>query len=356
MKLVPWEQFAVLPSVSLFETLQKIDGLEGRPCIVVDESATCLGVVTQGDIRRAILAGLSVEDPVESCLKPFESILLGTEPASVGKKLTETKIDFLPALDARGAVKGVWIAQASGSSLDEEVPVLVMAGGRGSRLRPLTDKLPKPLIKLGEKTLIERAIEVCEKRGFSRFFISVGYQKAQIVRHLNTLKQSSRSTTFLTEDQPLGTAGPIGLVDDSDLTDLLVVNADVVHDVDLRELVRQHRDRGADLTMCVRAYSYSVPFGVVTLDGLSVKGVEEKPEVSMLVNAGIYVVGRAIVDSVQPNIQLDMPTLIESARLKGLKIDAFFIHEYWLDVGTPENLAVAQRDLENRRLPNHGSS
>jgi len=250
----------------------------------------------------------------------------------------------VPALDTDGCVVGLLL-------LDELITpsvisnfVILMAGGEGRRLLPLTASQPKPMVSVGGKPILETVVDRCRSAGFQDIFISVNYLKHQIMDHFGDGSRWNLKVRYLEEEQPLGTAGPLGLLPSRPDEPVIVINGDVLSRVDLPGLLRFHREHGAAATLCVRAYETQIPFGVVMVDGIHMQSFEEKPVLTHFVNAGVYVLNPEILDLLPAGQLFDMPQLLALAKDSGQNVAVFPIHEYWLDVGTLSALDQAKGD------------
>lgn len=342
--------FCIDSSATVRHALEKINNQSGQPCLILASDGRCMGIVTDGDIRRFLLNGKSLEDCVALLSSDFFSTGDEASADDVERLLRMHKIQHLPVLDDDDRLVGIWVEKADNNFTKHGVPVLILAGGKGARLHPLTLSQPKPLIKVGEITLLDRALEKCVADGFSDFYLSVNYLKDQVIGHLRESQFSSQSITFVEEDIPLGTAGPVGLLPPESKGDLLVVNADVIHNVDLGKMVEAHQESGAVMTVAVRLHQTTIPFGVVEVEDSRIVRVTEKPTFNFPVNAGMYVLSQQVREMVPPGIPLDMPDLIEMAIGEGLRVTSFLAHEYWLDVGTHESLAIAESEIDKWNL------
>jgi NDP-sugar pyrophosphorylase family protein len=227
-----------------------------------------------------------------------------------------------------------------------ENPVLVMAGGMGTRLQPLTKDVPKPMLKVGSKPILETIVVQLVDAGFQNLFISVCYMGEVIRRHFGNGQTWGINIEYLEEDKPLGTGGALKLLPANiSKAPLLVMNGDILTKVNFRRLLEYHSEQKADLTICVRSYDFQVPYGVVEIDKNRVKSLQEKPIQSFFVNAGIYVVDNEINLRIKSNTAIDMPDIINQHIDAGRNISAFPIHEYWLDIGVMEQYKKAQRDI-----------
>ena len=342
--------FCIDSRSSVRHALEKINNQSGQPCLILGGDGRCLGIVTDGDIRRFLLDGKSLEDSVTLLSSGFHSTGEGTSADEAERLLRMHKIQHLPVLDGDDRLVGIWVEQRENKFTKHGIPVLILAGGKGARLHPLTLSRPKPLIKVGEITLLDRALEKCVADGFSDFYMSVNYLKDQVIGHLGESHFSSESITFVEEEVPLGTAGPVGLLPPDSYGDLLVVNADVIHNVDLGKMVEAHQESGAGMTVALRLHQTTIPFGVVEVEDNRIVRVTEKPTLNFPVNAGMYVLSQQVRDMVPAGIPLDMPDLMEMAISEGLLVSSFLAHEYWLDVGTHESLAIAESEIDKWNL------
>lgn len=350
LRKVEHGSFCVESHVPVRYALEKINSQSGQPCLIVDGEGRCLGIVTDGDIRRFLLDGNSLEESLASLAADFHWVDEDDSAEDAEKLLRSNRIQHLPVLDSEKRVVGMWVERPEGESPENLRPVLILAGGKGARLHPLTLSRPKPLIKVGDITLLDRALEKCVSDGFRNFYLSVNYLKDQVIDHLGESNSSAHQVTFVEEDTPLGTAGPVGLLPPESHGDLLVVNADVIHNVDLGKMLESHQESGAAMTVAVRLHQTTIPFGVVEVEGTQIVRVTEKPTLNFPVNAGMYLLSQDVRDMVPRGVALDMPDLIEMAIGEGLMVSSFLAHEYWLDVGTHESLAVAESEIDQWNL------
>lgn len=344
-----WENTLVLPSASIVEV---IEILENLPCIkivlVVEQNGCLMGTVTDGDIRRAILHDISLSSPIGD--------IMNTSPITGNIKDTEKKrqkimkhhhIFFLPILD--DCKKVVDISGVNACPVLEELDnlAILMVGGRGVRLQPLTDTCPKPLLKIGDKPIIERIIDYLKQFGFRRFILSVCYQSHMIEAYFGNGSRFGVEISYVTEKRQMGTAGALKLLPEIPNLPFLVMNGDILTKMSIRHLLDFHENSGCKATMCVCEQILKVPFGVVELNGQRIVAIEEKPQKKILVNAGIYVLEPQILNFVPSNVFYDMTTLFEEIISNGVSAAAFPIHEYWLDIGIPDNLQQAKTHFKN---------
>jgi dTDP-glucose pyrophosphorylase/predicted transcriptional regulator len=341
-----WKNVLVKPSCTLRDVLEIINNEALRVALVVDDNDCLLGVVTDGDVRRALLAGICLEDNIINVMNKKPTV---TEVGTCKRKLVEImekqQILAIPVVD-NGVVVGLHTLQESLSPNKVENPVFIMAGGFGTRLRPLTNNCPKPLLKVGEKPILEVTLLNFIKSGFINFYISTHYMPEMIRNHFGDGSKWGVSITYVHEENPLGTGGALGLLP-ADLPDLplIMMNGDVLTNVDIQKLLAFHLHEAADATMCVREYEYQVPYGVIQGENGQISSMVEKPVQLYHINAGIYVINPNIIEQVGPDTVIDMPTLLESHIDKQGKVMMFPIHEYWLDIGRMEDYKRAQSDV-----------
>jgi dTDP-glucose pyrophosphorylase/CBS domain-containing protein len=337
--------------------LQVINETAKGIALVVNEDQRLLGTITDGDIRRAILAGMDMALPVSELLKRKPGTLyprptsaqLGTDRSELLRMMQERRIRQLPLLDEDGRV--VDLVMLDDLVPDEVIPVqaVIMAGGLGTRLRPLTDDLPKPMLPVGGRPLMEQVIGQLRDAGIRRVCVSTHYKAEKIREHFGDGRDFGVEISYLAEDQPLGTAGALSLMTPSK-EPLLVVNGDILTRVDFRAMLKFHREHQAHLTVGVRQYGLRVPYGVVEHDGPRVTGIREKPLLQFLVNAGIYLLEPEAHRHIPSGQHFDMTDLIPRLLDNKLAVVSFPIIEYWLDIGEHAEYTRAQMGAQSGQL------
>ncbi|MGY5796053.1 nucleotidyltransferase family protein [Rheinheimera faecalis] len=343
-----WKNILIKPDQPIRDALQLIDSESLRIALVVDDELRLLGVVTDGDVRRGLLKNLSIISPVSMVMntKPLTA-KLGTARKELVKFMEKEQLLAIPLME-EDKVAGLETLQRVGQYSKYQNPVFLMAGGFGTRLRPLTDNCPKPLLKVGDKPILEIVLNSFIKAGFVNFYISTHYLPEMIREHFGDGSKWNVKISYVHEELPLGTGGALGLLP-ADIPDLplILINGDVLTNVDFERVLEFHNKHQAAATMCVRDYEYQVPFGVINGDGNKIISMVEKPVQRFFVNAGIYVVSPQIRRSVQQNSRIDMPTLLEQFIAQQHNVLMFPIHEYWLDIGRIEDYNRAQTDIMN---------
>jgi dTDP-glucose pyrophosphorylase/CBS domain-containing protein len=341
-----WEKAIIHPDTSIWEAMQIINATDMQIALVNDEQSRLVGVITDGDIRRGLLEAISLNEPV--------NLIMNRNFTSVGRNFSREEILSLmklkalrqiPVLDDQGRVVDLKILTELIQLPPRDNWVMLMGGGLGTRLRPLTDDCPKPLLKVGNKPVLETILENFIEFGFQKFYISVNY-KAKMIE--NTLGDGSRwgvSIRYLREERPLGTAGALGLLPERPELPLIVMNADVLSKVNILHLLDFHQCHQAIATMGICEYHFQVPYGVVKTDRHRLIGIDEKPRQRFFVNAGVYILEPAVLDFVPRDAKLDMTSLFERLIDQGYATTAFPIWEYWVDIGGPADLERANDEF-----------
>jgi dTDP-glucose pyrophosphorylase len=340
-----WKKILVSSSSNIQDVLKVIDSESLQLALVVDLNNRLLGTVTDGDIRRALINGVPLSNPISDIMFTTPTVVnCSTSKGQLLALMNAKQLNSIPILD-NGIVVGLETIHHITQKAKYDNPVFLMAGGFGTRLKPLTDHCPKPLLKVGDKPILETVLLSFVKSGFHNFYISTHYLPEMIKEYFGDGEKWGVSINYVHEEQPLGTGGALGLLP-KDLPDLPVImmNGDVLTKVDLEALLAFHNKNAANATMCVREYEYQVPFGVIESEGNKIKSMVEKPMQRFHVNAGIYVVGRKIIEQVNNNEVVDMPTLLE--RYLDKSVLMFPFHEYWLDIGRIDDFNRAQIDIQ----------
>lgn len=337
---------SVSPSAPLSEAIAIVNGAGLQVALVVGADGKLEGLLSDGDIRRAMLGGKSLTDPTSSAMQTNPITLVGNPVAGLAMKLMRSKgVNHIPFIDSDGKPTGII------TSLDfirhrhsADAIVVIMAGGRGLRLGKMTDSRPKPMLEVGKKPVLEIIVEHCVEFGLREIYISVGYLSEQIMQYFGDGSEWGCAIHYLEEAAPLGTAGSLSLLPKGMDGPILVLNGDVLTTTNLGSFLEFHNEVGAAMTLGVREYSMQVPFGVVEVENSRVIGVREKPAISRLVNAGCYVLNSEILQYIEADTFLDMPDLIGRLLESDYLISAFPLHEGWIDIGSPETLSLARKE------------
>lgn len=343
-----WQNILVRPDVPLEEAIAVLDRGGLRIALVVEGNGVLCGTLTDGDIRRALLRHVPMTSPVKEvmCGKPHVAGS-GWSKDKILTVMEDLELLQIPVVDGDNRVVGLETLHGLMERRTVRNPVFLMAGGFGTRLRPLTNECPKPLLKVGNKPILELILESLVNAGFYRFFISTHYLPEMIQEHFGDGSEWGVNIEYVHEEEPLGTGGALGLLpkEKMDLP-LLMMNGDLLTTVNYRGLLDFHEEHGSVATMCVREYEHQIPYGVVQTDGTYIRSMEEKPVQKCFINAGIYVVSPGLVKEVNPGERIDMPTLLEQQMASGRKVSMFPVHEYWLDIGKMDDFHRAQQEVD----------
>lgn len=341
-----WETLLIKPDTTLNKAIEILDRGAQRIALVVNEQCQLLGTVTDGDIRRALIKQLPLDLPVSKmmCATPKKA------EASWSRELilaTMEKYQLLqlPVVAHDGRVLGLETLHDVLRKRHRDNPVFLIAGGLGTRLHPLTYDCPKPLLKVGDKAILELIIERFIEAGFHRFYISTHFMPEMIKKHFGDGSHWGINITYVHEDSPLGTGGALGLLphDEIDLP-IFMMNGDLLTSLNFQNVLDFHHEHQGIGTICVREYEHQIPFGVVNFQGNRVTSIIEKPVYRSFISAGIYLLSPDFARSVLPGVRIDMPDLFQHHINKGNAINMFPIHEYWLDIGRMDDFKKAQKD------------
>ena len=319
-----------------------------RIALILNEKNQLEGTISDGDIRRGLLKGLSLDSPFSKIMrKDCFTATVETKKTDILKMMRENAISQIPILSENNEFIGLEISEELlPSSRQFSLPkfALLMAGGRGSRLRPITDDCPKPLLPINDKPILEIILEQCINSGIRNFYISVHYLAEKIISYFGDGSKWNVSIKYIKEESPLGTAGALKLLPETFNDSLILINGDVLTKTNFQNVLDYHSKNNAEITICARDQVLSSPYGVIEVDGINFESMVEKPSYRLLVNAGIYVLNPSIINLVREKEYLDMPELIMMCKEKKKKIIVYPVHEYWLDIGKPETLDKAHYD------------
>jgi dTDP-glucose pyrophosphorylase len=330
-----WKILSLSPESTLRDAMVTIDQGHIGIALIVDDTDHLQGTVTDGDLRRAILRGVALDHSVSLVMN--RNFVAGREEMSTANLLELMRIHSIkqvPLLDSNGRIVGIHNL----SDLVEPLSLrpnwaVIMAGGEGHRLRPLTAGTPKPMLPVGSRPILENTINLLVRHGFRRLFISINYLGEQIKEHFGDGDRFGCQITYLSEEKPLSTAGALSLLPERPHDPLLVLNGDLLTDVNLSALMDYHLETGCAATQCVSEYKFQIPFGVVRCENGQVVELEEKPVHHKLINAGIYILSPDLLNMIPANQEMAMPDLLARARREGHLIAAFPIRERWTDIG-----------------------
>ncbi len=345
--MTDWKRITVRRNTPLETAIATLDKGGQRIVLVVDDEERLLGTLTDGDVRRALLRHQSMTTPVSEvmCATPQVAEL----PWSREKILAvmeSTRLLQLPVVDPSGRVVGLETLHELLDKRRIDNPVFLMAGGFGKRLYPLTQDCPKPMLKVGDKPILELILQSLADAGFHRFYISTHYLPEMIHDHFGDGSTWNVNIQYVHEEEPLGTGGALGLLPANEIQmPMLLMNGDLLTRVDYRSLLEFHQRHQGAATLCVREYESQVPYGVIQSEGHRITQIVEKPVQRYFISAGIYILSPELVGRVVPGQRIDMPTLLEQEIAAGRDVNMFPVHEYWLDIGRMDDFHRAQEEV-----------
>jgi dTDP-glucose pyrophosphorylase/predicted transcriptional regulator len=316
------------------EAVQKINEEKSGMALVINCDSRLVGVITDGDIRRAILKGITLEDRVTQAMT--RNPITARSDYSKGelfRMMIRNHISHIPVVDEKNRLMGIVYEDTLRRESLLTIPVVIMAGGLGTRLRPLTDKVPKPMLKVNGKPMLEEIIERFRNLGVEEFYISVNYKAEVIEEYFKDGSPWRIKIHYLREKTRLGTAGSLSLLPPNLSTAFFVVNADIVTDLDFRAIYQFHREHNPDITVAVKKVSYQVPYGTIEVEGGRIVSLSEKPHIKKFVNAGIYILEPRVIAEVPADQFFDMTDLINKLISQGKLVSSYLISGTWVDVG-----------------------
>lgn len=346
-RVKPWKKCLVQKADPIIDTLKIIDTAELQIALVVDNEGRLLGTVTDGDVRRAIIRGVNLHDAVYTIMNSNPaSVRCGQSKEAILSLMKERGIRQVPVVGEDKCVLGLESLSELLSSSKHDNWVVLMAGGLGRRLSPMTDSCPKPMLRVGDQPLIETIIEGFSGNGFQKFFISINYKGEMIKDYFGDGSSRGVEIKYLEESEQLGTAGSLSLLPSLPERPVLVMNGDLLTKLNFQRLIDFHCERGVAATMCVREYDFQVPYGVVQVEDGLISSISEKPIHRFFVNAGIYVISPEVLHLIAKNEYLDMPSFFQKLAASNRPTAAFPIREYWLDIGQYPDLERAKADYQ----------
>lgn len=346
--MVPVSTKPLSPQAPLVDAVRAIEASRRRIAVVVDEAGRLLGTLTDGDVRRCLLVGGGLETPVSKAMnKEPLSAPVGSADSYLLDLMRRGNIMAVPLLDSNGRFQQlVHLVDLMPSRQADDASgfefAVIMAGGEGIRLRPITESIPKPMVDIAGVPLLERQIDRLAKAGIDRVYISVNYLSQVIEDHFGDGRDIGIDIRYLREQKKLGTAGALFLLPERPVRPIIVMNGDILTTSDFGSLLSFHEHHAAQITVASVDYHINIPFGVIYADGPYVKDLAEKPSQRYLCNAGIYAVSPEALDLLPAGEYFNMTDMVGACLGAGRAVSVFPLHEYWSDIGTP-------KDLENAR-------
>ncbi|MBM9501946.1 nucleotidyltransferase family protein [Leptospira sp. 201903071] len=344
-----WDNSKLSSEQTLIEAIRAMDS-SGIQLILVSSKDNILeGILTDGDIRRAILKGSSLDIKIGDVMnrKPM-TVQVETPQDEMLSIMRRYTLHHLPVIDKEGKIVEIITLDELIGAIERPNWVVLMAGGLGKRLRPLTDQIPKPMLSISGKPILENILLGFMEQGFRKFYISVNYKAEMIRDYFGDGEKWKVRIEYLDESKSLGTAGALSTIIEKQKYPLIVMNGDLLTRANFSTLLKFHHSENSLATMSVREYDFQVPYGVVNVEDYQIKSIEEKPIHKFFVNAGIYVLSPEVIELIPKDTFFDMTTLFENLIELNKKTSAYQLKEYWLDIGRMEEFERAQREWGNQ--------
>lgn len=339
-----WKQVCLPSKATLAQTIRVLNLTGLRLVLVVGRGGRLLGTVSDGDVRRGLLRGLSMDVACNKVMHRHPLVVSPSmDPGAALEIMRVNRIFQIPVVDEKKILRGLHLWDEIGKQRVRKNPFVIMAGGRGSRMMPYTRACPKPMLPVDGKPMLEHILIRARGDGFRRFFLCIHYLGSQVERYFRDGKKWGVEIRYVREKKPLGTAGAVGLLPRGIDVPVVVTNGDVLTEVNYGDLLDFHEKHQGSATMAVQLHRWEHPFGVVEIDGVEIRGIQEKPLSQAHVNAGIYVLSPEAVRSIFPNRSMHMPDLFLFMQRRKKRLLAYPLHEPWLDVGRPLDLLRASR-------------
>lgn len=343
-----WKDILILPDATIMQTMKIIDETTLQFAVVIDDDMHILGTVTDGDIRRGLLKGMSIDTPIQDVMNKlpmYEKV--GHNPVYYKELMNKLKIKQLPIVNQEKQIQHIFFIDDIDSVLKKQNTVVLMVGGLGTRLRPLTDDVPKPMLKVGDKPILETIIDSFKGFGFTNFILSVNYKKEMIKDYFQDGSHLGINISYIEEEKRLGTAGALSLLEEKPEHPFFVMNGDLLTKINYEQLLDFHNETNSMATMCVREYEYQIPYGVIETDHHRLLSIEEKPVHKSFVNAGIYVLSPDMLRYIPENEFYDMPDLFKKLMEHKEVVSVFPLREYWLDIGQLDDYEKANGEYSH---------
>ena len=342
------EDIIVRESTSILEALKIIDESSKQIAIIVDNEKKLLGTISDGDIRRAILKNISLNDPIKNIYSKNPIVAnINNSKEEILNICRSKKIHQIPIIDEKGNLIGLEILDELISKEIKLNKVVLMVGGLGTRLRPLTKNIPKPMLKVGDKPILQTIVEKFSHYGYKNIVMCVNYKLNIIQDYFGDGSKFGVNIDYILEDKRMGTAGGLGLIDEKPTEPFFVMNADLLTNVNFDHLYDFHVTNNSVATMCVQYYDFKVPYGVVNVENTKILSIKEKPTQKYFVNAGIYMLSPDCLKYIPHNQFYDMPTLFEKLISENENVISFPLREYWLDIGHIDEYEKANEEFDD---------
>lgn len=343
-------KYTVKDNSNFYEVLEHVDKNSKQMAVVINDEGEVKGVITDGDLRRAMLKGYTLESKIKEIMNVYPV----TAPKQLSRKsliskMQEKSMSFLPVVDENNHLLEIVFLSDLLNLNRKRNSVIIMAGGLGTRLEELTDECPKPMLRVGNRPILETIISHLSSFGFYDFHISVNHLKEQIMEYFEDGESLGVKISYLHEKEPLGTAGALANFNPQNSEPVITMNGDIYTDIDFTSLIDSHKSSNAQATVCLRKYDYQIPYGVVKTDNKQITAIEEKPVLSYFVNAGIYVFNPKILEIIPKDTYYPMTKFLEELLKKGNQVHSHLVEGIWIDIGRRDDFNNAS-DIAMARL------
>lgn len=337
-----WKNMVLSPSATMREALETLNNNSVKVVLVCIEDFYLVGTITDGDIRRGLVRGFDLVTPIEKIMnKEPITAKINQSQTQVTELMYHAKLSFIPVVDMVNKLVTLRFLDFNSTKFEKKNKFVIMAGGKGKRLLPLTNSLPKPMLEVLGKPVLEHIIIQAKRQGFRHFLITIHHLGDSIRDYFGDGRNLGVYIEYVEEEAPLGTAGSLTLIESVGENPLLVTNGDVLTQLSYEGMIEFHNKHNSFATMAVHLHEWQNPFGVVEVDGMQIAGYQEKPIIRSIINSGVYVLDPEAISLLNPNQYCDMPYLFQRAREQNKKVMVFPIYEEWIDIGRPEDLTKA---------------
>lgn len=342
-----WRQAIILNACNVLQGIKTLNESQVKIALVVNESGKLEGTVSDGDVRRGLMRGIELAAPIQEIFNPDPIVVPPHLTREVVVQLMKTNRIFqIPIVDEDSQLLGLHLWDEVSTTVERPNAMIIMAGGKGTRLHPQTNTCPKPLLPVGGKPILEHIIERATSQGFSKFVIAINYLGDMIESYFGDGKSFNVQIEYLREEKPLGTAGSLSLLDPLPKIPFVVTNGDVISDINYGDIIDFHVEHNAIATMAVRLQEWQNPYGVVQMRDFQIYEYIEKPLVRSYINAGVYVLNPSPIQSLVEGEPCDMPDIFQKLLSESRLVVAYPIHEGWIDVGQPKDYFLANQQYE----------
>lgn len=337
-----WRESIVNTRTPIKIAIEQLNKVGIKIALVLGENEQLLGTVSDGDFRRGMLRGLTLNDSVEEIMNTNpRTVNADANRSEILELMEKTKILQIPIVNERDQVIGLHLWDEISVQPKYSNVMVIMAGGKGTRLQPQTEKTPKPMLLVSGTPILEHIMRRAQSQGFNHFVIAINYHGDVIKDYFKDGQKIGATIQYLHEELPLGTAGALSLLPNKPDSAFIVTNGDVITDINYSDLLEFHKVQNAAATVAVHTHEFQIPYGVVQINGLEIESYEEKPIISNLINAGVYALEPDLLDFIKEPKFRNMPEILEISKNLNKKVIVYPLHESWIDVGRPEDLAKA---------------